>query len=122
MGADAIIVSSKKKLYCDIDREYNFRYYGKDDQFQEEGISPADAIEIGEYYLNNPDKELGRYNDYMTKKGLAFLRTLDKDDIVRLVSDEGMGDEYMEIICGPQWWKGDIANDTEYREWNEYNE
>lgn len=135
MGSDGILVSQKKRLYCDIDRCYNFEDnrpgIWKDVKCfreSEPGISVQELIKIAEYNRDHPDEVLGRYNDYRTQKGLTFLRTLDKDDIIRLVPDDGMGDEYMDIHYGKGWdeteedWveMNDYSH-SEYKEWDEYS-
>ncbi len=134
MGSDGKLVSQRKRLYCDIDRCYNFednrpgiwkdvRCHNGD----EPGLSAQEMIAIGEYNRDHPDKICGRYNDYQTQKGLMFLRTLDSDDIVRLVPDDGMTDEYMEICFGKGWnedennWVEEQDHShSEYKEWDEY--
>lgn len=136
MGTDAIIVSRKKRIYCDIDRMYNFYNDSCRKEDMEEGVSVQAAIEVGEYNIAHPDEVSGRYNDYQTKKGLAFLRTLDKDDVVRLVPDDGRDDEYYYITYqqGRIDGEGEEHNEkkedavfyhpdyTDYREWDDYKE
>ena len=134
MGSDGILVSQQKRTWCYIDRCYNFEDNRpgkwidvKCHMGDEPGVSVKELIEIGKYNRDHPDKVCGRYNDYQTQKGLMFLRTLDDDDIVRLVPDDGMTDEYMEIEFGKGWDKDDNNrveerdhSHSEYREWDEY--
>lgn len=126
MGADAIIVSKNKKLWCGIDRMSNFqdnRKFSKStaNDLEGDGCSPEVGIEIGEANLMLPKQR--RMNHYQINKGIQFLKTLDSDDVVRLVDDSG--DEHMEIIFGPRWRDVDdkiIENDdysnSEYKEWD----
>lgn len=121
MGTDAILISRKKKIWCDVGRMYNWQ-----DEREEytgnirysNGCSPEEAIEVGEY-----NKQLVDDNESYTPqlwsidKGITFLKTLDKDDIVKLLADSD--EEYDEIKHGPDWWK--LSSNERKSEWTEWN-
>jgi len=123
MGTDAILISRKKKQWCDIGRMYNWQ-----DNREEEytgsiryssGCSPEEAIKVGEY-----NKQLVDDNESYTpqlwsiEKGIKFLKTLDKDDVVKLLADSD--DEHDEVIHGPNWWK--ITAEERKTEWVEWKD
>lgn len=131
MGSDGILVSTNKRIYCDIDRCHNFEDNRpgiwldvKCHKGDEPGVSAKELIAIGEYNLTLPPER--KLREHWINKGLKFLRLLDENDIVRLVPDDGKGDEYMDICYGKGWcddennWvKENNYSHSEYKEWDE---
>jgi hypothetical protein len=103
MSTDAILTSKKKKLWCDVDRLDSWndnRPYKKGQGSLEgeygkpAGVSPDEAIEIATYNLEHNSRLA---NDYWLHKGIQFLKTLDKDDVVIMYNDS-YGDEHLRIV------------------------
>ena len=120
MSTDAILTSKKKKLWCDVDRWDSWndnRPYKKGQGSLEgeygkpAGVSPDEAIEIATYNIQEQEDWTGRRDHYWLEKGIRFLESLDKDDIIILYNDSS-DDEYGEIVCSRETY-------ADWREWKD---
>lgn len=107
MGTDAVFVSTKKRIACNIDRLYNVSNDGDYDVYYDlthDGVPVFAAVvfvaEIIALPLEGDDDRPDLYEtrQYWLNRALGFFSTLDKDDIITLRSDDT--DEWLDY---PRW-------------------